>query len=1054
MSVSLPFLSGSIFAILESETITSPLIMKKILRKTLKFTGITLLVLIIAAFLIPIIFKKQITSLVKKEINKSLTAKVDFKDVSLSLFRHFPKISISLNDLSVVGTAEFASDTLISTKTFDASVNLISAIKGKDIKVYAVYLESPRIHALVTKDGKANWDIAKEEGDTTTGPADSSPSEFKMSLQKYEIKDGYIYYKDESSDMSAEISGLDHEGSGDFTSDVFTLTTKTKAKSTDFTYASVPYFVKTNAVIDADIQIDNSTSKYTFKTDDISLNNLKLNAEGFFQLASDSSYNMDIRFNTPSNEFKDILSLIPGIYKQDFDKIKTSGQASLNGFVKGTYSPGQLPAYDVNLDVKDGFFQYPDLPKPVKNIQLAMHVSNTDGKMDNTVVDISKGHVEMDNEPFDFKVLFKNPETSQYIDAVAKGKLDLANLSKFVKLEGGTKLAGLIWADIFAKGNMSALQSQQGDFTAGGFLDIKNLFYSSSAFPQPIQNGNMKIQLENSGGIADNTSVNISAGHIEVGKDPFDFTLQLKKPMSSVDFAGTAKGKFTLDNIKQFVALDPGTSIAGTLHADLGFNGNKTAIDKGEYDKIAINGIAGVNNLKYVSADYPTGLTISNTELDFNQKNVALNSLNGNYLNTNFSANGVFNNLVGYAMQDQTLTGTLNVTADKMNLNDWMGTDTATTSATATTTASATPSDPFPVPPNINLTINAKAGKVKYDKVDYNNINGTLVLNDETVRLQNIKTEALDGTMLFNGSYSTKTNKKEPAISMSYDVKDIDIQKAFLSFNTVQKLMPIGQFLAGKLSSQLSLTGKLNGDMMPDLSSLTGKGNLLLIEGVLKKFAPLEKIASTLQIDELKTITIKDVKNYIEFANGKILVKPFPVKIKDIEMQVGGVHGLDQSIDYAIQMKVPRKYLGTQGNNLLNGLASQATSKGIPVKLGDVVDLNLKMGGTLTSPSIKTDLKEVAGDAIKDMQQTAVEFAKAKADTIKQAVKDSLAIVKNQVVSGLKDELKNKLLGNKDSAKTNNLDSTKKKTEQTIKNTIGNLFNKKKKQPADSTKKQ
>src|SRR6185436_6036159 len=180
----------------------------------------------------------------------------------------------------------------------------------------------------------------------------------------------------------------------------------------------------------------------------------------------------------PSNEFKDILSLIPGIYKQDFDKIKTSGQARFSGFVKGTYSPQQMPAYDVNIDVKDGSFQYPDLPKPVKNIQVAMHVVNPDGNTDNTVIDISKGHAEMDTEPFDFKLLFKHPITTQYIDAVAKGKLDLSNLAKFVKLDGGTKLAGLVWVDAFAKGPMSALQNQKGDFTAGGFLDIKNLFYS------------------------------------------------------------------------------------------------------------------------------------------------------------------------------------------------------------------------------------------------------------------------------------------------------------------------------------------------------------------------------------------------------------------------------------------------------------------------------------------------------------------------------------------------------------------------------------------------
>ncbi len=79
--------------------------------------------------------------------------------------------------------------------------------------------------------------------------------------------------------------------------------------------------------------------------------------------------------------------------------------------------------------------------------------------------------------------------------------------------------------------------------------------------------------------------------------------------------------------------------------------------------------------------------------------------------------------------------------------------------ATSTTTSS---SEPFLVPANINFTINAKADQVKYDKVDYKNINGVLVLNDQTVKLQNVKTEALDGTIAFNGSYSTKTNKKEP----------------------------------------------------------------------------------------------------------------------------------------------------------------------------------------------------------------------------------------------------------------------------------------------------
>ncbi|MFT3675025.1 MAG: AsmA family protein [Chitinophagaceae bacterium] len=359
------------------------------MKKFLKITGITLLVLLALAFLIPIIFKKQITELVKKEINKSLTAKVDFTDVSLSLFRHFPKVSIGLNDLTVVGTGVFSKDTLISAKSLDVSANLISVIKAKDIKVSGIYIESPRIHALVTKEGQANWDIAKASGDTSSS-TDTAASEFKLTLKKYRISNGYIYYNDESGGMSAEIDGLNHEGSGDFTADIFTLATQTEADAVSFTYGGVPYLSGVRTMIDADLGIDNSKQTYTFDTEDIALNNLKLTAAGSFGISNDSTYQMDIRFKTPSNDFKDILSMIPAIYKNDFDKIKTTGKAALEGFVKGTYSPQQLPAYDVKLNVEKASFQYPDLPKQVKNINLALQASNSDGAPDNTVINLSK----------------------------------------------------------------------------------------------------------------------------------------------------------------------------------------------------------------------------------------------------------------------------------------------------------------------------------------------------------------------------------------------------------------------------------------------------------------------------------------------------------------------------------------------------------------------------------------------------------------------------------------------------------------------------------------
>ena len=160
-----------------------------ILKKTMKISGILLLVLIVLALIIPLIFKKQITTIVKKEINKTLLAKVDFTDVSLSLFKHFPNASITIDELSIISSDSgmFSNDTVMHAKQVDASANLISIIKGEEIKIHGFFFESPRINALVNKEGIANWDIVKP---SETIETDTTASPFTMSLKKYSIHNG------------------------------------------------------------------------------------------------------------------------------------------------------------------------------------------------------------------------------------------------------------------------------------------------------------------------------------------------------------------------------------------------------------------------------------------------------------------------------------------------------------------------------------------------------------------------------------------------------------------------------------------------------------------------------------------------------------------------------------------------------------------------------------------------------------------------------------------------------------------------------------------------
>ncbi|MBV7531222.1 AsmA-like C-terminal region-containing protein [Chitinophaga sp. sic0106] len=897
------------------------------LKKILKIVGITIIVLILAVIAIPYFFKDKIMAKVKSELNNQLNAKVDFKDVDISLIRHFPKLSVALEDLSVTGKDRFKEDTLVAVKNIDVALNLMSVIKGDKMEIYNIALEQPRIHAIVDKDGHANWDITKPDS-SAQSPADTNKSSFALSLSKYSISDAYVSYDDRQGNMFMEVAGLNHSGNGDFTQDQFTLNTHTDAAGVTFKYGLIPYLSQVKTNLDATIQIDNNTSTYTLKDAKASLNNLVLNFKGLFKFVNDTTYGMDFKFKSPGNEFKDLLSLVPAIYASDFEKIKTSGKAAFEGFVKGNYNSVQMPAFGLNLAVTDGFFQYPDLPKPVKNIQLVVNITNPDGVPDHTVVDMPKGHLEMDNTPLDLRMLVKTPVSDMYVDAAAKGKLDLSTIPQYVKLEAGTALQGILDADISAKGNMSA-------------------------------------------------------------------------------------------------------------------------VEKAQYDKFYAAGTLQLSNLLYKSKDYPDGVKVNNLFLQFNPKNVTVKDLSADYLGSHFEANGEVNNLLAYTLKNEALDGKFNLKADQINLDKWMAT--TTTAPAAEQPAAAASDAPFPVPANLNIALQANVGKVHYDKVDLNNVAGALSVKDETVTMNQLKADALQGTMAISGSYSTKVSKLNPDIDLTYDVQRVDIQQTFNAFNTVQSLMPIGKFLNGKISSQLTMHGKLGKDMMPDLKTLTGDGNLLLIEGVLKQFAPVDQLASKLNISQLKDISLRDIKNYFAFENGRVKVNPFKITVNGVRMDIAGSHGFDQSLDYSLQLALPRSLMGSAGNTLVNNLASQAQSKGIPVQLGDSVHLSVAMGGFMLKPSLQTDLRESANN----IKSQATALVKDKVDTLKSAVRDSVNNLKNNAVAAAKNELKNQLLGKKDSTTTssgNAVQDISKQAGESAKGVIKGLFGKKKPAATDSTK--
>src|SRR5688500_15579995 len=233
------------------------------LKKILIGIGIFFVLLIGAVISLPIIFKDKIVATVKEEANKNLNAKLDFGEFDLSLLSSFPDFRFELNNLSIVGIDAFEGDTLLGVKQLKLDIDLMSIVKGEQYEINSIVLDQPSILAKVLKDGKANWDITKPSGDTTTAAAEES-SPFKMTIKKFEIINGNLVYDDATFAFMTSLKGLDHLLSGDFTEDNFLLETMTSIEQFDMIYEGVKYLNKVKTEIKADLDADMPLFKFTF----------------------------------------------------------------------------------------------------------------------------------------------------------------------------------------------------------------------------------------------------------------------------------------------------------------------------------------------------------------------------------------------------------------------------------------------------------------------------------------------------------------------------------------------------------------------------------------------------------------------------------------------------------------------------------------------------------------------------------------------------------------------------------------------------------------------
>lgn len=659
--------------------------------------------------------------------------------------------------------------------------------------------------------------------------------------------------------------------------------------------------------------------------------------------------------------------------------------------------------------------------------------------LNNSVYSFKENKGFINDLPLEFQGFVKQLENGQEVDITFKNpesdfKSFLAVIPKtYSKNIENVQTTG----DFKVNGVIKGLVTDETIPNLNINITSNNASFKYPNLPKRVSNISINTSIKNTTGKTDDTFVDIKTLNFKIDDDVFKSSATLKNITKNMLVNAKIDGVFNLGNITKVYPIEMENALSGILKGKINTTFDMKALETNAYERIKNTGSANITDFVFSSEDIVNPIHISSANMTFNPRAVSLNGFKAKTGDSDLNATGTIKNLLGFLLNDGTLQGNFNINSSLFKVSDFM-TEDETTSAENKTTSDT---ESLKIPAFLDCSINANAKTVVYDNLTLKDVKGSLAIKDQKATLSNMTSSVFNGALSIAGDVSTKA--ETPSYNLNLKADGFDISESFKNLELLQNLAPIAKLLAGKLNTNMSFSGTLNNEFSPELSSVSGDAFAELLAARINENQSdiLTKLDGALNFIDFKKLDLKELKTKLEFADGQVNVKPFQIKYEDIIIDVSGSHGFDKTLSYNAIFNVPAKYLGSEVNQLIGRInTEEANNITIPV--------TANIGGTYTSPLVKTDLKS----GISNLTKQLIDIEKQKLlnqgkDKVKDLIGDVIGgnktktdSLKKEQINTVKDVLGGIINGNKKSS-----DSTKTNSADAVKNVLGGLLKKKKK---------
>lgn len=223
-----------------------------------------------------------------------------------------------------------------------------------------------------------------------------------------------------------------------------------------FKYPDLPTAVNN---INVDLLVDNKTGVIENTVVDLKKLHLDFGAnpvDARLKIENLKDYRMDAALAAKLN-LAELNKMFP------LEGLEMKGIFSVDAKANGVYDSIKkiIPAVNVAMGLTDGYVKSTAFPAPLEDLKMSATVTNTSGKMAETLIEVPNFSMMLEGERFDATMTLRNLDDYTW-DVNAKGGVDLEKMTRIFPVEGMT-LAGKVKADIHTKGKMSDLEAERYD---------------------------------------------------------------------------------------------------------------------------------------------------------------------------------------------------------------------------------------------------------------------------------------------------------------------------------------------------------------------------------------------------------------------------------------------------------------------------------------------------------------------------------------------------------------------------------------------------------------